>query len=127
MFHQIAAPINDSLLLSALCAGLPLLILFALLGIFRVKAHQAALAGLLTSIALALFVWSMPVGQALSATAEGVVYGLIPILWILVNALWLYKMTVATAWFDVLGRTIIVTPEAEILRRVHEQKKHHER
>ena len=104
--HQIAAPINDSLLLSALCAGLPLVILFALLGIFRVKAHQAALAGLLTSIALALFVWSMPVGQALSATAEGVVYGLIPILWILVNALWLYKMTVATAWFDVLGRTI---------------------
>ncbi|WP_029112900.1 L-lactate permease [Mycobacterium sp. URHB0044] len=106
MFQQLAAPVGGSLLLSALCAALPLLVLFVLLGIFRVKAHQAALAGLLTSVALALFVWRMPVGQTLSATTEGFVYGLVPILWILVNALWIYKMTVATSWFDVLGRTI---------------------
>jgi lactate permease len=44
MFEQIAAPVSGSLLLSALCAALPLIVLFALLGIFRVKAHQAALA-----------------------------------------------------------------------------------
>src|SRR4051812_662156 len=106
VFQQLAAPVGGSLLLSALCAALPLLVLFVLLGIFRVKAHQAALAGLLTSVALALFVWRMPVGQTLSATTEGFVYGLVPILWILVNALWIYKMTVATSWFDVLGRTI---------------------
>jgi lactate permease len=106
MFEQIAAPVSGSLFLSALCAALPLIVLFALLGIFRAKAHQAALAGLLTSVALALFVWRMPVGQTLGATTEGFVYGLIPILWILVNALWIYKMTVATSWFDVLGRTI---------------------
>jgi lactate permease len=106
MFEQIAAPVSGSLFLSALCAALPLIVLFALLGIFRVKAHQAALAGLLTSVTLALVVWRMPVGQTLGATTEGFVYGLIPILWILVNALWIYKMTVATSWFDVLGRTI---------------------
>jgi lactate permease len=106
MFEQIAAPVSGSLLLSALCAALPLIVLFALLGIFRVKAHQAALAGLLTAVTLALVVWRMPVGQTLGATTEGFVYGLIPILWILVNALWIYKMTVATSWFDVLGRTI---------------------
>jgi lactate permease len=106
MFEQIAAPVSGSLLLSALCAALPLIVLFALLGIFRVKAHQAALAGLLTAVTLAVVVWRMPVGQTLGATTEGFVYGLIPILWILVNALWIYKMTVATSWFDVLGRTI---------------------
>jgi lactate permease len=106
MFEQIAAPVSGSLFLSALCAALPLIVLFALLGIFRVKAHQAALAGLLTAVTLALVVWRMPVGQTLGATTEGFVYGLIPILWILVNALWIYKMTVATSWFDVLGRTI---------------------
>jgi lactate permease len=106
MFEQIAAPVSGSLFLSALCAALPLIVLFALLGIFRVKAHQAALAGLLTAVTLALVVWRMPVGQTLGATTEGFVYGLIPIFWILVNALWIYKMTVATSWFDVLGRTI---------------------
>jgi lactate permease len=106
MFEQIAAPVSGSLFLSALCAALPLIVLFALLGIFRVKAHQAALAGLLTAVTLALVVWRMPVGQTLGAATEGFVYGLIPILWILVNALWIYKMTVATSWFDVLGRTI---------------------
>ena len=45
-------------------------------------------------------------GQALSATAAGAFYGLFPILWILVNALWIYKLTVATPWFEALGRTI---------------------
>lgn len=48
----------------------------------------------------------MPVNQALSATAAGIFYGLFPILWILVNALWIYRLTVATPWFEVLGRTI---------------------
>ncbi len=73
---------------------------------FRVKAHKAALASLLLSIVLAVIGWQMPVGQALSATAAGLFYGLFPILWILVNALWIYKLTVATPWFEVLGRTI---------------------
>ena len=64
MFEQIAAPVSGSLLLSALCAALPLIVLFALLGIFRVKAHQAALAGLLTAVTLALLYgvcqWAKP-------------------------------------------------------------------
>jgi len=85
---------------------LPLILLFVLLGVFRVKAHKAALASLLLSIVLAVIGWQMPVGQALSATAAGLFYGLFPILWILVNALWIYKLTVATPWFEVLGRTI---------------------
>src|ERR1035437_4332908 len=48
----------------------------------------------------------MPLGQALSGTAEGIVFGLFTILWILVNALWVYRLTVATPWFEVLGQTI---------------------
>ncbi|MCY7286860.1 MAG: L-lactate permease [Cryobacterium sp.] len=106
MFQQILDPILGSLILSAICAALPLILLFVLLGVFRVKAHKAALASLLLSIVLAVIGWQMPVGQALSATAAGLFYGLFPILWILVNALWIYKLTVATPWFEVLGRTI---------------------
>lgn len=106
MFQQPLDPIFGSLVLSAIFAALPLLLLFVLLGVFRVKAHKAALASLLLSIILAVVGWQMPVGQALSATAAGAFYGLFPILWILVNALWIYKLTVATPWFEVLGRTI---------------------
>jgi lactate permease len=99
-------PLWVSLGLSAVCAALPLILLFVLLGVFRVKAAKAALTSLLLSIVLAVAVWQMPLDQALSATAAGAFYGLFPILWILVNALWVYKLTVATPWFDALGRTI---------------------
>ena len=106
MFQQILDPIAGSLVISALCAALPLVLLFVLLGVFKVKAPVAALAGLALSLVLAIVGWQMPVNQALSATAAGVFYGLFPILWILVNALWIYRLTVATPWFEVLGRTI---------------------
>jgi lactate permease len=106
MFQQILDPIAGSLVLSALCAALPLVLLFVLLGVFKVRAPKAALASLALSLVLAIVGWQMPVNQALSATAAGVFYGLFPILWILVNALWIYRLTVATPWFEVLGRTI---------------------
>ncbi len=106
MFQQSTDPVAGSLAISAVCAGLPLLLLFVLLGVFRVKAHVAALAGLGLALALAVGAWGMPVEQAASAAAEGAFYGLFPILWILVNALWVYRVTVDTPWFDVLGRTI---------------------
>ena len=106
MFQQILDPIAGSLVISALCAALPLVLLFVLLGVFKVKAPMAALASLALSLVLAIVGWQMPVNQALSATAAGIFYGLFPILWILVNALWIYRLTVATPWFEVLGRTI---------------------
>ncbi|HEY3573103.1 MAG TPA: L-lactate permease [Arthrobacter sp.] len=106
MFQQILDPIGGSLLLSALCAALPLVLLFVLLGVFRVKAPKAAIASLAVSLILAIVGWQMPLAQALNATAAGFFYGLFPILWILVNALWIYKLTVATPWFEALGRTI---------------------
>ena len=106
MFQQILDPVFGSLALSALVAVLPLATLFVLLGVFRVKAWKAALIGLVLSIVLAVLVWRMPPLQTLSATAEGALYGIVPILWILVNALWVYRLTVVTGWFEVLGDRI---------------------
>lgn len=106
MFQQDPAPIADSLAVSAAFASLPLLTLFVLLGVFKVKAAYSALAGLAVALLLAAIGWGMPIGQVLAATAEGAFYGLFPILWILVTALWIYNLTVRTGWFDVLGRTI---------------------
>ncbi|MBB5157266.1 lactate permease [Saccharopolyspora phatthalungensis] len=80
--------------------------LFVLLGVFRVKAPVAAVATLGLSMALAVLGWQMPLGQAASAAFYGALYGLFPILWILINAVWIYKMTEVTGWFPVLGRKI---------------------
>jgi lactate permease len=106
MFRQITDPIAGSLVLSAVVAALPLIVLFLMIGVFRVKAPKAVFAALVLSVVLAVAGWKMPLGQALSGAAEGIVFGLFPILWILVNALWVYRLTVATVWFEVLGQTI---------------------
>ncbi len=105
-FQQPLDPIAGSLGFSALLAALPLLLLFVLLGVFRMKAYQAGLISLVLSIALAVVGWQMPAGQVAAATGLGAFYAIFPILWILINALWIYKLTVATPWFEVLGRTI---------------------
>jgi len=105
-FQQVVDPIAGSLAISAMIAALPLLLLFVLLGVFRVKAPKAAIASLLLSIVLAIVGWHMPFGQVLSAAGQGAFYAIFPILWILINALWIYKLTVDTPWFEVLGRTI---------------------
>ncbi len=116
MFEQVLDPILGSLAASATVAALPLAALFILLGVFKMKAAYAALVSLAVAMALAVFGWRMPVTQLLSATAEGAFYGLFPILWILVNALWIYKLTVVTGWFEVLGRTIrAISPDLRIL------------
>ena len=106
MFEQEIDPVLGSLALSAVAAALPILLLFLLLGVFKVRAPFAAIAALGLSIVLAIIGWNMPPVQALSAAAAGVFYGLFPILWILVNALWVYRLTVVTPWFEVFGRTI---------------------
>lgn len=105
-FQQILDPAAGSLALSALIAAIPLTSLFVLLGVFKFPAHRAALISLGLSIIIAIGVWQMPILQAASATAEGAVYGLFPILWILVNAIWVYRLTVITGWFEVLGERI---------------------
>lgn len=106
MFEQPLAPIFGSIALSALLAAMPLVVLFVLLGAFKVRAPIAAGIALALSLLTAIVGWGMPAGQALSAVGAGVFYGLFPILWILVNALWIYRLSVATEWFAVLGRTI---------------------
>ena len=105
-FEQIIDPVGGSLAISAALAALPLVLLFVLLGVFRMKAYQAGSISLVVSILLAAVAWRMPVDQVMAATGLGAFYAIFPILWILINALWIYKLTVATPWFEVLGRTI---------------------
>ncbi|MER8009394.1 L-lactate permease [Streptomyces sp. NPDC094149] len=105
MYVQKLEPVAGSLGLSALVAALPLVIVLILLGGVRMKAHLAGLTGLLTAVLVARLAYGMPLGQTLSSAAQGAVFGLFPILWIVVNALWVYRMTVRTRHFDILRRS----------------------
>ena len=105
MYKQVYDPVANSLGWSTLFAVLPLVTLFVLLGGLKVKAQWAAIASLVVSIIVAIAVYSMPVGQTLDAGAEGAVFGLFPIMWIVVNAIWIYNMTVDSGHFAVLRRS----------------------
>ncbi|MBC7268850.1 MAG: L-lactate permease [Streptomyces sp.] len=105
MYVQELEPVGGSLGLSALVAALPLLIVLVLLGGVRMKAHLAGLTGLLAAVAVAWLAYGMPLDQTLSSAAQGAAFGLFPILWIVVNALWVYRMTVRTRHFDILRRS----------------------
>ena len=105
MYQQILDPLFGSLGLSALAAALPLLVLFALLGFVRMTAWKASLIALAVSLAVAVFVYPMPVDQALLSATLGAAFGFFPILWIVINAIWIYQMTVTTGHFDVLQRS----------------------
>lgn len=104
-FQQDLDPVGGSLALSALCAALPLLTLFILLGGLKMKAWQAGLISLAVALLVAVTFFKMPAGQAIMAGAEGATFGFFPIMWIVVNAIWIYNLTVATGHFEVLKRS----------------------
>jgi len=105
MYQQVYDPVAHSLGVSSNFAALALLVLFVLLGGVRMKAHWAALVALGVSLVVATVVYSMPVGQALDSAAEGAAFGFYPIMWIVINAIWIYNMTRESGHFEILGRS----------------------
>ncbi len=104
MYKQVLDPVSHSLGLTSIFALLPLVVLFVLLGAVRLKAQWASLITLVVAILVALIVYSMPVGQAVDSGLEGAAFGFWPIMWIVINALWIFNMTDATGYFAVLRR-----------------------
>ncbi len=105
MYQQVLDPVAHSLGWSSVVAALPLLVLFVLLGVLRIKAWIASLVALGAALVIAIAVYGMPVGQSVLAGTEGAAFGFFPILWIVINAIWVYNMTVETGHFDVLRRS----------------------
>ena len=105
MYQQVYDPVGDSLGLTAIFAVLPLVTLFVLLGGLKWSAHWAAICSLLVALVIAVVVYTMPVGQAVNSALLGAVFGLFPIMWIVWNAIWIYRMTEATGHFAVLRRS----------------------
>jgi lactate permease len=105
MFKQVLDPVSHSLGLSSIFAILPLLALFILLGVMRLKAQWASLLALLVALIVGIAVYKMPLGQGVDAGLEGAAFGFFPIMWIVINALWIYNLTVETGHFAVLRRS----------------------
>jgi L-lactate transport len=102
MWQHNYTPLNGSLPLSAAVAALPIVTLLLLLGVLRKPAWISALCGLGTTILIALFLYGMPVGHVVSATLFGAAFGLFPIGWIVIGAVFLYRITVETKNFDII-------------------------
>ena len=91
---------------SALIATLPVVVLLGLLAFFHVRAQIAAIAGLAVALGVAIFVYKMPAQLALTSAVYGAAFGLFPIGWIILNALFIYVLTVETGQFAVLQKQV---------------------
>src|ERR687889_1297384 len=105
-FEQVYEPVAGSLALSTLVAAVPIVVLFVLLAGFRVAAHWSSLASLALALIIAVAVYGMPVGLALNSTLAGIAFGLFPIVWIVINAIFVYNVIVDAGYFDVVRNSL---------------------
>jgi len=108
MFQQLLTPVGASLGLSFVVATLPVVTVLILLGVMRRPAWQAALAGLIVGLIVAVYVWQLPLNLALGSVANGAVFALWPVMWIVFNALVLYNIAVRSGRFDAFRAWLMV-------------------
>jgi lactate permease len=101
MWSQVYNPLH-SIVLSALLAAVPVVVLLGALGVLHLKAHVAALLGLAASVAISIFEFGMPVQMSVISAA----YGLMPIGWIILNVMFLYQLTLEKGHFKILQNSI---------------------
>ena len=102
---QVYDPLGNAVL-STLIAALPIVLLLTTLAIFEWKAHWAALAGLVAALLVSTVVYGMPASAAAATAVYGAAYGLFPIGWIILAAVFLYNLTVAAGQFEIVKASV---------------------
>src|SRR5262244_160002 len=105
MWDQVYNPLGSTTL-STIAAALPVVTLLVLIASNKVKAHIAAIVALIVANCVAIFIFTMPAGMSLRATVLGAVTGFFPIGWIVLNVIFLYRLTVEKGVFETLQNTI---------------------
>jgi lactate permease len=105
MWNQIYDPLNSKIL-STCAAALPVVTLLVLIASNKVKAHWAAIAALIVANLVAIVIFTMPAGMSIRASILGAVTGFFPIGWIVLNVIFLYRLTVEKGAFETLQNTI---------------------
>jgi lactate permease len=110
-FTQNFTAVGDNLALSAVVALIPILYFFWALAIKRMKGYLAGLSTLTIALVIAVFAYKMPAGMALMSASQGAVYGILPIGWIIITSVFLYKLTVKTGQFDIIRTSVVSITE----------------
>ncbi|UZJ59861.1 lactate permease LctP family transporter [Pseudomonas sp. KU26590] len=105
-WQQLYTPLGG-LGLSALVAVIPIIFFFLALAIFRLKGHVAGAITLLLAILIAIFAFQMPADMAVASAGYGFLYGLWPIAWIIIAAVFLYKLTVKSGQFEIIRSSVM--------------------
>ncbi|MEJ1117965.1 MULTISPECIES: lactate permease LctP family transporter [Phyllobacterium] len=105
MWNQVYNPFNNAVL-STLAAAIPVVILLALIASNKVKVHLAAIIALIAANLVAIYIFTMPADLSLRASLLGVITGFFPIGWIVLNVIFLYRLTVEKGVFETLQNTI---------------------
>ena len=105
MWSQVYNPLGSATL-STIMAAIPVVTLLFLIATGKVQAHIAAIIALVASLLVAIFVFTMPSGIALRAAGLGALTGLFPIGWIIVNVIFLYRLTLEKGWFGLVQQSI---------------------
>ena len=114
-WQQLYDPAGN-LWLSSLIALLPIAFFFVALAVLRMKGWLAGTLTVAIALAVALLFYRMPLQQAFAAGAYGFIYGLWPIAWIILGAVFLYKVSVKTGQFDIIRASILSVTEDQRLQ-----------
>lgn len=114
MWAQSYDPFGNSLV-STLIAAVPVVVLLGSIAFLKLQAHVAALLGIASSLVIAILAFGMPTGMATRAAAYGAAYGLMPIGWIILNVIFLYRLTEQRGQFRILQDSIAaITPDRRL-------------
>jgi lactate permease len=113
-WQQVYDPFGNAYL-STFVAALPIIVLLGSLAFFHVKAHWAAILGLIVALAVAIAAFGMPADMAGKTAIYGALFGLLPIGWIVLNVIFMYQLTNEVGLFDVLQKSITgITPDRRL-------------